>query len=63
MFAQTLAQYLILKWVNENCIAASTVLLAPDIVEITDRNGKRMRFSLNINQEIINYDTKEILSR
>ena len=63
MHTDTIAQYLIVKWINKNFIGVDIELLAPDIVKITDRDGASMRLSININQEIMDYDTREILGR
>ena len=62
MHTNTIAQYLIVRWINKNFIGVEIELIAPDIVEITDRKGEHMKLSININQEILDYDTREILS-
>ncbi len=60
---KTVAQYIICKWINENFIDAKIELVGPDIVRMTDTAGKRLTLSINIHEQILNYDTREILSR
>lgn len=60
---KTIAQYIICQWINENFIGAQIELIAPDIVKMTDSTGESMTLSINIHEQILNYDTREILSR
>lgn len=61
--AKTIAQYMICKWINENFINAKIKLVGPDIVKMTDSTGESMTLSINIHEQILDYDTREILSR
>lgn len=60
---KTIAQYIICRWIHENFIGAKVELLAPDIVKMTDSTGESMTLSINIHEQILDYDTREILSR
>lgn len=59
----TIAQYIICRWIDNHFIGADTELVAPDIVKMTDAKGKSILLSLNINNQILDYETREILSR
>jgi len=60
---QTIAQYKILDFINRNFVSGSVSieLVGADKVKITDTNKESMTLSININYQIFNYDTKEIL--
>ncbi len=60
---KTIAQYMICKWINENFINAKIELVGPDIVKMIDSTGEGMTLSINIHEQILNYDTREIVSR
>lgn len=60
---KTIAQYLICLWVQNNFIGAKTELIAPDIVRMTDSTGESLLLSINIHEQILDYNTREILSR
>lgn len=60
---KTIAQYIICKWINKNFINAKIELISQDVVKMTDTNGESMTLSINIHEQILNYDTREILSR
>lgn len=60
---KTIAQYLICKWIHENFINPRIELIAPDIVKMTDCKGECIRLSINIHEQILDYDTREILSK
>ena len=59
----TIAQYIICRWIDNHFIGADTELIASDIVKMTDAKGKSILLSLNINNQILDYETREILSR
>lgn len=59
----TIAQYIICRWIDNHFIRADTELIAPDIVKMTDAKGESVLLSININNQILNYETREILSR
>lgn len=60
---KTIAQYIIFKWIRENFIDAEIELISPDVVRMTDAAGEKLTLSINIHEQILNYDTREILSR
>lgn len=60
---KTIAQYLICKWVQDNFINAKTELIAPDIVKMTDSTGESLLLSINIHEQILDYNTRKILSQ
>lgn len=60
--AKTIAQYIILRWIDQNFINAKTRLIAPDVVKMIDDSGKSMLLSINIHEQILNYETRQILS-
>lgn len=60
---KTIAQYMICKWINDNFIDAKIELVGRDIVKMTDSAGKSLTLSINIHEQILDYDTREILSR
>lgn len=60
---KTIAQYMICKWIRENFIDAEIELISPDVVRMTDAAGEKLTLSINIHEQILNYDTREILSR
>lgn len=59
----TIAQYIICRWIDNHFIGADTELIASDIVKMTDAKGESVLLSININNQILNYETREILSR
>lgn len=66
--ANTINQYKILKWINqsfynENDGGVKTELVDKDVVNITDRDGNSMKISINGNNQIIDYDTQEVLEQ
>lgn len=60
---KTIAQYMICKWIHKNFIDAKIELIDPDIVRMTDAAGEKLTLSINIHEQILDYDTREILSR
>lgn len=59
----TIAQYIICRWIDNHFIEVDTELIAPDIVKMTDAKGESVLLSININNQILDYETREILSR
>lgn len=59
----TIAQYIICRWIDNYFIGVDVELIAPDIVKMTDAKGESVLLSININNQILNYETREILSR
>lgn len=59
----TIAQYIICRWIDNNFINVKTELVAPDIVKITDCKGESLLLSMNIHEQILDYNTREILSQ
>jgi hypothetical protein len=61
--AKSIAQYIILKWIDENFIGVETELIGRDCVKVKDRDGESMTLTINIFEDIMNADTREILGR
>lgn len=59
----TIAQFKILDFIQRNFEAGSikTELVGADKVKITDTNGKSITLSINVQYQVFDYDTKEIL--
>lgn len=58
---KTIAQYIILRWIDKHFTDMEIVILGPDVVQIIDCRGESMKLSINIHEQIIDYDTREIL--
>lgn len=59
----SIAQYIILRWIAANFIDVTTELIGRDKVRMTDRTGESMNLTINIHEDIMNADTREILGR
>lgn len=59
----TIAQYIICRWIDNHFIGVNTECIALDIVKMTDTNGESILLSINIDNQILDYETREILSR
>ena len=61
--AKTIEQFIILQWITANFIDVTTELIERDKVRLTDCTGESVDLTINSNREIMDADTKEILSR
>jgi hypothetical protein len=61
--AKSIAQYIILRWIDKNFIGVDTELIGSDKVKMTDCKGESMTLTINIFEEIMNADTREILGK
>ena len=61
--AKSIAQYIILRWIAANFTDVTTELIGCDKVRMTDRTGESVNLTINIHEDIMNADTREIIGR
>lgn len=62
---ETIAQYKIINYIQKhfNIEDIQLEIAGPDRIKITDKNKESMTFSINLNNDILDADTWEVLGK